>query len=48
MRLRDGYKTVENARFRTLFTFKEFLVFIDRRKYADKRLAEVPPALPSG
>lgn len=43
IKLRDGYKTVENARFRTLFTLAEFLVFIDRRKYSDKRLAEVPP-----
>ena len=41
LKLRDGYKTVENARFRTLFNFKEFLAFIDRRKFADKRLAEV-------
>ena len=43
IKLRDGYTTVENARFRTLFTLKEFLVFVDRRKYSDKRLAEVPP-----
>mmetsp|Transcript_91782 Transcript_91782/g.148182 ORF Transcript_91782/g.148182 Transcript_91782/m.148182 type:complete len:315 (+) Transcript_91782:81-1025(+) len=41
IRLRDGLKTVENARFRTLFNNKEFLVFIDRRKFADKRLAEI-------
>ena len=44
LKIREGDKAVENARFRTLFNNKEFLVFIDRRKFADKRLAEVRPA----
>jgi len=41
LKIRGGVKAIENARFRTLFNNKEFLVFIDRRKFADKRLAEV-------
>lgn len=40
-KLRSGKQAVEYARFFTLFNFKEFLTFIDRRKVADKRLAEV-------
>ena len=46
LKIREGHQAVENARFRTLFNNQEFLVFIDRRKFADKRLAEVPPCVP--
>mmetsp|Transcript_49058 Transcript_49058/g.76523 ORF Transcript_49058/g.76523 Transcript_49058/m.76523 type:complete len:205 (-) Transcript_49058:1426-2040(-) len=41
MPLHTPEKAFANSRFKTLFNWSEFLTFIDRHKFKDKRLAEV-------